>query len=300
VSNIINSGNIINLANNNEVSGMNLLVTQSGSSAINGSSNIYGANINHNTILGNVDHRGIFIVGSGPLNVSNNRVTGIFNSTLTGIRILIQEGLFAKINVTNNICSGYLLGIATGPLLNPPTSTGDTTISGNLVSNFKQTGIFYLTGMTNSIARLTNNTVLDNASIGGSSNTGGIVASLNRPNSGTVFVNNNTVMTTTPSAAIHSIVAELNIGNGASAEMFVTNNNIQVGAGAGSIGINMNAAATDTIYANIVGNQFQPQNPAGTTGINIAAPSSTIILEQFSNNSPATITISGNVILPSN
>jgi hypothetical protein len=299
VSNILNNGNIVNLANNNEVSGMNLLVTQSGSSAINGSSNIYGTNINHNTILGNVDHNGIFITGSGPLDVSNNQVTGIFNSTSIGIFVKIEDGLFAKITVTNNICSGYLDGIDCGPSLNPTTSTGDITISGNLVSSFKQTGIFYPTGMANSIARLTNNTVLDNVSIGGGS-TGGISVSLNtNPDSGTVFINNNTVMTTTPSLSVHSIAAELNIGNGSSAEMFITDNTIQVGAGAGSIGINMTTAATNTLYANIVGNQFQPQNPAGTTGINIAAPSSTIILEQFSNNSPATITFSGNVILPS-
>src|ERR1700693_3665616 len=137
---------------------MNLLVTQAGSTAISGISNIYGANINNNTILGNVDHNGVSILGSGSFNISNNQFTGIFNSTRRAIRFMIQEGLFAKINMNNNVCSGYNIGIVVGPLLNPNTSTGDITISGNLLSNFRTAGIFYVTGMANSTVRITNNT----------------------------------------------------------------------------------------------------------------------------------------------
>src|SRR6201999_3384559 len=59
---LTSSGDVITLANGNQISGLNLLVTSAGGTGITGT-NIKGSLIKHNWISGSVDHRGVFING---------------------------------------------------------------------------------------------------------------------------------------------------------------------------------------------------------------------------------------------
>ena len=293
---LTNAGSIITLANGNEVAGMNLLVTQTGSNALDGTSGINGAYIHHNTIAGGADHTGIYLIGFGEFVVTNNHVTGPTVSVNRGIRLFVLDGQFATMNISDNIISGYQFSIIAGPQSNPTTSSADITISGNVISNFGRGGIYYPTGMANSIVRITNNTILNNTGTGGST-TGAIVASVNlAPDSGSIFINNNTIMTTTIQPNVNGILGEVNLPTGAFGRISIKNNIVQTGSGSGSSGIKLTTQPTDTWCATLTNNQVQLQAATGTNGLNIAAGTGTIFINNFSNSNllPSPV-ITGNV-----
>ena len=295
---LTNAGSIITLANGNEVSGMNLLVTQVGSNAIDGTGSINSANINQNIISGSVIHLGIHIDGFGTLSILDNSLTGPtvvgFNR---GIAIGLLDNTFSNVNVANNTISGYDWGINVEPHTTPTSASANILISGNTVSNFTTFGIIHRLGSPNQTLRIINNAINNTSGIVGS---GAIVIQASQtPNTGRIFVDNNTILTTTTNTGVLGIISEINIAT--SARFSITNNNVQTGSGAGSIGINVNTVAGGTICTTLTNNRVQLQ-AAGTNGMSITTAGSGVInIDDFSNNIAPSVVMSGNVnLVPQN
>ena len=123
---ITNTTSIVTLANGNEVSGMNIVVNTADIIAIDGTDGINGVTIDRNRISGSVERAGIFVVTAGSVNITNNSLTGptsAFNG-LRGIGITTSDNAFTKINISENLISGYGIGISSGVDSLTSTATG--------------------------------------------------------------------------------------------------------------------------------------------------------------------------------
>jgi hypothetical protein len=288
---LTNAGNIVTLANGNEVSGLNLFVTQVSASAIDGTSTILGTNINQNTISGSVDHNGVQIVGGGTLIVNNNQFAGSFSGSTRAIFIQNLEQII-DIQVLNNTTSGYFRGIEVTPFQNPSRSSGNVLIAGNNVSSFNQFGIAYTTGMNQGLIRLRNNTVI-NSTGGGASRA--IAVILNEmPDAGTYLIEDNTVIATSIAGASTGIFFQINQPNGTRARVALNNNLVTVGSPVGSDGIFVNDLTSDVICIGFTDNQVRLQNST-STGLTLAGGTGAINVTEFSNNLIPNIVSSGNV-----
>jgi hypothetical protein len=288
-------GNVVTLANGNEVSGFNINVTAANSIGISGRS-INGAKIENNSIFGNLSFTGISITGAGNVDVKNNQVISSFHSSF-GISVGVLNGMFMKANISNNVVSGFLDTINFGPSSNPTTAQVNVTIENNSLSNFMNDGIFYFTGISNSIVRVVGN-VINNTIGGGGGSTGGIAVSVNNhPSAGSVLIQNNTVTTTSSNPNINSILAEINSAIGSSLNVDISNNTVITGSGAGSVGINVRTTANNaTICASITDNTVTEQ-ASGTSAFQITTgtTNSIINIDDFSGNIGQNIQINGNV-----
>jgi hypothetical protein len=302
---ITNTASIITLANGNEVSGMNIAVTTAGINAIDGTAGINGVSIDRNSISGTVAYNAISVLGIGSLEFTNNNLIAPIDTSgaSNGITSFIQQGGFAKIDIEQNTISGYSKSIVAAPApLFPSTATGEILIANNVGSNFGLSGISCATGMPNTLTQILSNTLFDTGSQATVfTDSAAIAVSRNNlPNAGTCLISNNTIVSTNSNPAISGILTQLNLPNLSSAQMLIENNTVQVGTGAGSIGINvrMTSTASGTLCASITDNQVSLQAPSGTNGISISTgPLGIVDVQDFSGNIAPSISTSGNVIL---
>ena len=206
-------GNVVTLANGNEVSGMDITVTVTGAfGIINGDNNINGAIIKNNNIIGSVNYRAILVTGQGIVTIKDNQCINLSTpapSLHTGIRVVVEDATFMQANISNNTIYGFLDGIDFGPFADPTTATTDATIANNLISNFSSSGIFHFTGMNNSTVRITGNTIQDLAG-----NSSPIVVQVNNPSgAGDVLIQNNNISSTTTHPT-NGILAQINAATG--------------------------------------------------------------------------------------
>ncbi len=297
------AGSVVTLANGDQVSGFNVLMTLSGGIGIDGTSGITSANINNNSFFGNVDYFGINILGQGDVDVVYNQLVNSVSilTTARGIQISIPNGQFMDAYISHNKVSGFhRQGIYFGPLNNPTTASAEAEIEKNTVSGFGFDGIFYPTGMSNSTVKINNNLVIDDAGVVmggiGTSAMGAIVASVNNaPDSGTVIISGNTILTPTPTAEQYGIIAQINLPTGASFRAIVTDNTVFTGSGLDSVGINI--FSRGNLCATVSGNQITSQAASGTTDLNLSTigGSSVINVNDLSNNVAQDVRITGNV-----
>jgi hypothetical protein len=287
-------GNVVTLANGNAVSGFNIFATHAGSTVISGS-NINGTKIENNSIFGNVSFEGIFIGGAGNVDVKNNQVISSVHS-LTGIGLTVLNGMFMKANISNNIVSGFIDTIDFAPQANSTTAQANATIENNSLSNFMNDGIFYPTGMSNSIVRIIGNVINNTIGVGGGS-TGGISVTVNNhPNAGSVLIQNNIVTTTSSNPNVNSILVEIGQPTGSSLNADINNNIVTTGSGAGSIGLNIFSTVNNTLCTSIVNNRITQQASSGTHDISITTSGNGIVnIDDFSGNIGQNIQINGNV-----
>jgi hypothetical protein len=288
-------GNVITLANQNQVSGLDLQVSVLNSTGIEGSSGIQDTLIQNNTITGSVVHQGIHVVGSGTFTIMNNQLAGPITATdFRGIRLGALNGASSVIGVSYNQVNGYNIGITVGPSSNPNTATVDAVVQGNSVSNFFDDGIFYLTGVALSGVRITGNTVLNNAG------TNGIFVSVNlSPDSGSAIVDNNQIITTNTAANTTGLNVEINLPTTTKLTTQISNNSITNGSGAGSLGVRVHTVAGGQICASIVGNTVT-KTAGGTNSFSIGTTGTGVVnITDFQDNIGSDISISGNVNLVS-
>ncbi len=291
--NITNATSIVTLANDNEVSGFNILATQINSIGINGTSGIQNTNINHNVISGSIDYSGIFVIAGGKLFVRDNQLTGAFSTVNDGIHIQnpMQSGI--DVNVSNNTIYGFHNGIRVGPPA-PLKATGAVLISNNFISNFSSFGIDYETGMLNSTTQIEDNTVINNVGINTSI---GIAVILNNaPNAGTCYITGNSVTTTTSAGLSYGVLTEIGSPQPMSATFIISDNGILTGPTAGSVGLNIRSNnAPASICADVTNNTVQLQAP-NTFGLSVTAMGSVNFEEaSFSNNVFPNISFTGDV-----
>jgi parallel beta-helix repeat protein len=289
------SGNVITLANSNEISGMNIPIVDDNNGIDSPAGvTVVGANIHSNTVFnGSI---GIRVVGSGNINISNNVVTSTDLAGIIGIGNIVSNGGVLNLNIANNRVAGYTetIGFTVEGFAPPTTATGSVTIAGNTLSNFESFGILVSTGMANSTFNIFNNNLTDLRSSG--ADHGGIVLLPSNPgNAGNYFVNNNTIVSTSPTAATPGILVQSNLGTAFNARFSINNNNIVVAPGAGSYGINMNSAAGDVYCTSVTNNTIRLQN--GGNGMSISGVTGIVNIDNFTNNISPNTLLSGNVSL---
>lgn len=289
------NGDVVTLASGNQVSGMNILVTAAGTNGIRGVG-INGATINNNAIIGNVDYRGIDIIGFGDVTVKNNHVISLLTplaSTLNGIFLEVQDGTFMKANISNNFVNGFINAIALGPVANPTTARVDATIANNFATNFANDGVFYFTGMPNSTVRILGNAINNTIGTTGGARAGISVSVNNTSDTGTVLIQNNSVATTSANPGTIGILTEIN-NRITHLTANISDNTVLTGSGAGSTGINVRDGAGGTICATITDNTMIHQ-AAGTNDLQITASGGVINIDDISGNIASEVSISGGV-----
>lgn len=290
--------NVINLANGNEISGIN--VRTLGDVGIgNGANPIVGASIHNNIISGPFDHLGVLIANvSGNISVTDN----VFSNPVApggpgtaAIAINISDGSFSQVNVSNNNILGYEDGVSfgiSGLFSAATTASGSVTITGNTINSFGNQGVVILKGMPNAPFNISNNTINDTRSTGAGH--GGIVIPMTaaQSNSGNFNISGNTI-TTTSTAVGGTPCISINSTATTNARFSIQNNNLSVSSTAGSYGLNMNAGANSVFC--VTAANLNVTAPAGVTGISISGNTGTVNIDQFSNIISPAVLFSGNV-----
>lgn len=247
------AGNVIGLNSGNEISGLNIQVVSSGTSAMvnaPGFSLAMGATIAQNTITVMSGDSGINLTASGNVNIFNNTIVG--SAAATGTGISLTKGGSIQVSIENNTVSGFQNGISVNG--NNLTYSSNSSITGNVVSNFSSgndnSGIISFgdpIGTTTIYGNILNNT------LGGSNSSGiNILDVLN------IIIANNQI---TSSVGAIGITVGTSTGN-VNSEMEILNNSIS--------GVNRgllisNSGTSTTFSASINGNQVV------TTGVSPAA-----------------------------
>lgn len=286
------TADVVALANENEISGFNILVTASGFSGIAGGIGTVGATITDNFISGSVDHYGIFInQGHGKYVIKNNQMLVSGASTLRGIRIITDNNSFTEGIISNNIIDGYHFSLSFTPAMNTYLTNGKFTIEQNTISSF-QTGFITAQGFVNGEYNFINNTFYNNNNVGTNSIFFNMANGVPNINLGKVTIQGNNFITTS-TAAQNAITVAGNAASGCFFTADVVGNTIQT---AGGIGININDASGNTICASITNNQITQPTPATTNNIRIAAGGTGVInIDNFSGNTGNNTSITGNV-----
>jgi hypothetical protein len=281
------AGNVVVLGNGNQVSGMN--ISTNGNIGIIGNL-INGATIAKNFLSCNGGADGVFIIGSGNINIIKNQLA---SSSLSGIGILVDQvdATFMKANISNNVLSGFTNGI--DYLLNtfPTTASTNSIISGNIISGFSSQGVLYSTGPLEGTLTIDGNQITNNMGIPSSS--GIAVEVFNFPSGGTVIINGNQVTTTTTSTNTSGI----SVATASELTAIISNNSVITGAGNASSGIMVftNFAFGPTLCTSIFDNQVTQQASSGTHDISIFTLTSTgiINIDNLSGNTGSNISITG-------
>ncbi|HEX4839268.1 MAG TPA: hypothetical protein VFU89_02360, partial [Rhabdochlamydiaceae bacterium] len=293
-------GSVVTLANGNQVSGLGLQISLSGSAGINGTSAIQDALIQNNTIVGSVPHTGIHIDGFGKLFILNNQVTGPISSN-DGISLKGLNGTSSVIAISYNQVSGYQNGVSLGPDSNPSTADTNAIVQGNNITHFNRAGIFYFSGFSNSTVQILDNNVLNDVGVAGGGSGAGSIAAIsvsvnNPPSDGTVIIGNNQIITTTSSLTTCGIKAAINVGTGDRLFANITQNSVVTGPGAGSVGISLYSDNNDSICASLTGNQVTPTAVSGTNDFTMVTNGSgTINIQNIADNIGSNVSATGNV-----
>jgi hypothetical protein len=276
--------NVITVANDTEVSGMNVVVVGYGITSANPSGGIVIQNNTFSTTAGN----GINLSTAGAVTVANNSI--VSTSSTSGVGILVVPTTLAPTiaDLSNNVVTGFGEAIVFTPPSTP--TTGTVVISGNVVSGFGTQGINCGRGLVGGTMTITQNQI--NCSSGTVSN--GIIAFLNNPvDNGVVVIEGNTI--TAPNSALYGIQAQ--IGAGASFTSIIANNNVQTAAASGSTGIGITGSG-GTMCTSLTGNQVTLQASTGTNGVSIVATGTGVInVEDLAGNVAPDILVNGNVNL---
>jgi hypothetical protein len=289
------SGNVVTLANRNEVSGFNVM-TESNFDGILGQS-INGTKIYNNSILGN-NSSGIVIQGFGSVKIKNNQINNQTHPSSFVYGILIRNTGSMKLKILDNSISNFSEAITISPFQHDPNITGNALVSGNEVANFVQQGINYNQGWSNATVRIIENTIINTFGVSGSH---GILANLFLfPNVGTVILSDNQITTTSTSTNTLGIAVQPAASN-IQLKTIINNNDVSIGSGSASFGIGVfgNFSVNSNVCASVFDNTVIGAFP-GTNGISITstAPgpnSTTVNVENFSGNIGSNIFISGNV-----
>ncbi len=188
IANIL--GNVVALANGNQVSGFNI-VTSGATAGIFGASGTTGGTVTYNSITGSFSY-GIDLTGSGAFVLSNNSVS---NPTLGGIRFTSNGGTSAQSTIANNtviqhaggfghagivysgsgtfdISNNQILGImgATAQGIRMQTIAGGVTLEGtvanNTVQNTTLSGIGFNADLSGALRiQATGNTITPNSAV---------------------------------------------------------------------------------------------------------------------------------------
>jgi hypothetical protein len=320
-------GTIIVPANGNEISGFNITVNLSGTTAIFNPAAIQGITIDHNNISGNVSHGGVNVTGSGKMVVAHNQ---LFTGVLVGqaIRFTSSNGAVLTGKASDNIMTNYTFGIGMnltdnatvdfkisnntilsselgifwgltgGP--NPAPISSTALISNNFITTTRggDNGIIVAGVAPNAITKIIGNTI-DNTSTTNATN--GIAFSITEAiNAGKVIISDNQILMSTPATNTSGILVESLSTVGAFISAEIDNNQIAIGpVGLPAWGINVRFGSTNmgtgTICIGLNNNQVTTQTP-GATGINLVTSSTGIInIDEFSGNIAPDVNFSGNV-----
>jgi len=285
------SGNVVTLANGNQVAGLGVLVSQAGATGIIGLG-IHDTSICNNAVQGSLDHSGILIEGEGVVEICHNQLASLANTpSLTAIHVRVVNNTSMIANMSNNQTFGYRMAMSFGPLNNPSAATGTAIIQGNNIAHFSQSGIFYPTGLLNSTVQILDNTIFNDVGIQGI-----LVSVNNAPSDGTVIIGNNQIVTTSSSANTEGIRTEINIGTGDRLVAIITQNSVVTGPGLGSAGISLFSDNNDSICASLTGNQVTPTAASGTNDFKMSTNGSgTINIQNIADNIGSNVSITGNV-----
>ena len=294
-------GDVVSLANGNQVAGLGVLVSQAGATGIIGQG-IQDTSICNNTIQGSLDHQGISIEGEGVVGICNNQLSSSANTpSLRAIRLQVVNNTSMAANISNNQIFGYLHGISFAPKDNPSAATGTAIIQGNNIAHFNQSGIFYPTGMLNSTVQILDNTILNDIGVAGGGSGAGAIAAIsvsvnNAPSDGTVIIENNQIATTTSSINTCGIKAAINAGTGDRLAAIIAQNSVVTGPGSGSVGISLYSDNNDSICASLTGNQVTPTAASGTNDFTMVTNGSgTINIQNIADNIGSKVSVTGNV-----
>ncbi len=289
---ITNTGDVVTLANNNEVSGL-MIQVPGANVGISGVSGITNVNIHDNVIQTNFS--GIALDAAGTISVSNNVITGTNATFSDGISVTVINDRPTVLSIVNNRIATVETGIFVQPAAiidNPPFT--NAFITNNTISGFAENGILISNGIANSIFRIVDNSILDTSSLGGST-FGGISLKLGNPNdSGNFLISNNTVLTTTPAEFVNSISINTVNNTPTIAQVIITDNVVLAGPGLGSSGVNVNANLNGTLNTLILNNQVRTALPF-TNGINIAGNNGIVNVAGLPQVAAPRVTTSGNV-----
>ncbi len=290
VTTLTTNGNVITLANGNEVSGLNIVspVNAGFAHAIGGFQGINGANIHDNIITTNIN--GIGFLGRGRLTVTNNVIRGTNTIVGTGLEVALSNGQFAQIDFSNNVISKFNAGMT---LQKDSVTIGavpsyNALISGNAISDFLSWGMNVQDNIPNSTLQIINNNITFSTVLVG----GLIVSPGDRSRS---FIDGNTVSAITPGTTIPSVLVQNLVGSPVSAQVSMTNNQVVGKGGANGDGIRLVVNDPGSVFCtSIANNQVQLLGSAGS-GIKISAPGGVVNLVDFSNNISPNDALSGNV-----
>ncbi len=280
-------GNVVTLADGNNVSGLNIFVTQPAASGIISNPGTNGATITRNIINGG--DRGISLSGHGNIIVGNNVVSGV-NLGTNGIIVLTDNGTFMKATINNNVVQGYVFAISFGPDSTTDISTADINVTGNIVSNFSE-GISQNPFYVNSNVSIIGNTLINNNNNGFLGNGINLEATNSQPNLdfGQVSVVDNFVITSPGTAGTFGVNLTL-FSSGFLSQKCLISNNLVTGF---TNGINVGSAATDTLCATIT-NNIAIQ--AATHALSVTATGSGVVnIDNFTGNVAPNISLTGNV-----
>lgn len=309
ITNASGTGNVVNLASSNEVSGFNISVVtgtinQLGPYAIgNVVTPVVNISIHNNAISGTMDYHGVLIatgtagnvatgLASGDVDVLNNQFTGLIGATTgRGVKILFADNTTTTGNVNDNSTVGFNRGIEFGA-----NGNGDfnAQINNNFVKSFTLEGIEEISNTSaTSICTIAGNTVINDT---GSSGSIGIFPAANTVvDAGTVIVDNNVVITTTTATNTQGINFQIdntmNIPT-----MFIgiiKNNTVTTGTGAGSTGIDLSTTTNGALCAQLINNTAT--SPTGTNSFKFHTSGGKVNITVLQNNVGDNISVSGNV-----
>jgi hypothetical protein len=227
------SGSVIFLANNNEISGLNLTTNLGTTPTLIIGSNISSGNIHDNNLFASVPHGGIQITGTGFYNIQKNHF--VAPPSFLGNAISFNGGLSAMIK--NNVVEGYEDSVSLDPS-NMDGLGAAFTLIGNTLSKAGQTAIlFEPPGPSSETILILDSNILD-------SNNNAIHIQTGNPLC--LTVNNNLIHNST----YQSLLIEIDEYSTAA---FITNNTVS-GVGAGSYGIQCSSFHPLTSFCVVLNN----------------------------------------------
>ncbi len=293
---ITSTGDVVTLANNNQVSGMNIDIPF-GQYGILGM-NIYNPTLSHNLISSTVlNDGGIKIQAFGNTIVTHNQLVSP-TSGAQGIQFILPDLAEASVTISENSISGFTYAINLQPASNPLSSTAESFVTNNVITGFSQRGISMAIGMADATAIVEGNTIYNTVGVGTLGNAGILVEPVTSSSSaGSYFIQRNTIVTTTSSTDMDSITFTSNGTTSFSENIFIEGNTILTGAGSGSTGIRMTPFGTGpNIYCAVLkNNQIQLQS-ASTHGILISPSGANVVnITHFSGNQAPNVEMIGSV-----
>jgi hypothetical protein len=289
---ITNAGvSVVTLGNGNVVSGFNVSLSAANAFGISTPIAITktGATIANNVItVTGANSFGVFIAGSGAVNVYNNQIIGNFTSA--GILLIAVDGTMSGA-ISNNSISGVNTGIGlVVPAIHP--GSFDFTIQGNTVTGYggaASTGIG-VDMIGTSTVNIMRNTVTTNVNLAGPA-----IVVLDDPStvSGRLVIEDNQVVIGAPSTSVGiQFFANNQVGWHLTSD--VTNNSVQ-GVSSTFTGYSFSIDNTNTMCLTL-DNNISVNSAAGSTAFNFAATGSGVLnIDSIEGDIGGHVTSTGNV-----